>query len=637
MAASNESLARRRAVILTTLAVEYRAVRAYLGELREEIDLSSGTIYEVGSFLAPSGNWEIVIAQVGMGSAAASIGTERALLRFRPEVLLLVGVAGGISPGATLGDVVVATQVIRYDRSRLPRVGEPLFKFEVLQSSCRLLQRAQVEAAREAWLARRRHVTPTEPPPRVFIGKMASGEEVIDGHGAQRLSHRDVLAIDMEAFGLLEALHGTPDVDVLVVRGIADLMDGSKVPEARDVAAHNASAFAFEVLARLDETRTTQTVTRTATAAEPLVKRYLTRIHISDIRSVDEIAAFPRLVRHLSLFSERAALTESLAWLKDLRFKQLEQNPEGKLLASLKQFINESGVLPQGARLAEVSSEAVTFVDGNGCPVALEELSDGFRSVLSLTLDLLRHLATAYGASGVFSRVDPTRVIAPGLVLIDEVDVHLHPTWQHQLGHWFRTHFPEIQFIVTTHSPLVCQAADTVFLLTRPGIEERGRMLVGVELDRVRHGNVLDAYGTGVFGHGVTRSEVSKALLQRLAELNARENSPPRSRRSRSTCAESYQRGANPPAVSTRSPVDDPPTCRKPARGRPRRAQDVSGRSRCRAQLRGARRDGETVVHSAQPQWQRHVQSRSRGSRLVETDPWLVPCRLVKLLHLQIP
>jgi hypothetical protein len=48
-------------------------------------------------------------------------------------------------------------------------------------------------------------------------------------------------------------------------------------------------------------------------------------------------------------------------------------------------------------------------------------------------------------------------------------------------------------------------------------------MLAGAELDRVRYGNVLDAYGTGVFGQGVTRSEASKVLLQRLAELNARE------------------------------------------------------------------------------------------------------------------
>lgn len=47
-----------------------------------------------------------------------------------------------------------------------------------------------------------------------------------------------------------------------------------------------------------------------------------------------------------------------------------------------------------------------------------------------------------------------------GVVLIDEVDAHLHPTWQTRIGQWFTKYFPNIQFIVTTHSPLVCRACE---------------------------------------------------------------------------------------------------------------------------------------------------------------------------------
>ena len=47
-----------------------------------------------------------------------------------------------------------------------------------------------------------------------------------------------------------------------------------------------------------------------------------------------------------------------------------------------------------------------------------------------------------------------------GVVLIDEVDVHLHVSWQRSIGFWLKKHFPNVQFIVTTHSPFVCQAAD---------------------------------------------------------------------------------------------------------------------------------------------------------------------------------
>jgi ABC-type glutathione transport system ATPase component len=113
-------------------------------------------------------------------------------------------------------------------------------------------------------------------------------------------------------------------------------------------------------------------------------------------------------------------------------------------------------------------------------------------------------------------------VVAPGIVLIDEADAHLHPTWQREIGQRLKALFPRLQFIVTTHSPLVCQAADTVFRLPRPGTEEQGRMLEGVELERLQYGNVLDAYGTGAFGR-ITRSEAGKQLLERLAELNHKE------------------------------------------------------------------------------------------------------------------
>jgi nucleoside phosphorylase len=238
-----------------------------------------------------------------------------------------------------------------------------------------------------------------------------------------------------------------------------------------------------------------------------------------------QMESWPELVRYLTLFSEGAALADGLTWLKELRFKELESSSDStnQLLADVKLFIGESGLLPQGVRISDVSSESVTFVDGNRREIAIQELSDGFRSVLSLVLDLLRHLADVYGPNGIFSRNDPTLVVAPGVVLIDEIDVHLHPIWQHQIGRWFCKHFPKMQFLVTTHSTLICQSADSVYLLPRPGTDDKGRMLTGKTLDRIRYGNALDAYGTGAFGEGVDRSERSKEMLSRLAVLNTKE------------------------------------------------------------------------------------------------------------------
>ncbi|KFA92222.1 AAA family ATPase [Archangium violaceum] len=233
----------------------------------------------------------------------------------------------------------------------------------------------------------------------------------------------------------------------------------------------------------------------------------------------------PRLARHLSVFDESVALTEGLRWLQQLQFKKLEGDPEGALLDPLMEFINQPGFLPHHARLEKISSREVLFVDGNGYRVPVEELSDGYRSILSMTFELIRQLAATYGPKRVFHPKDPTKVDVPGVVLIDEVDAHLHPTWQRKVGLWFREHFPKLQFIVTTHSPLVCQAAEvgTVWRLPKPGTNEEARQVTGVELDRLIFGNVLDAYGTGLFGEDVARSEQSKQRLQRLAKLNLKE------------------------------------------------------------------------------------------------------------------
>ena len=122
--------------------------------------------------------------------------------------------------------------------------------------------------------------------------------------------------------------------------------------------------------------------------------------------------------------------------------------------------------------------------------VRLEDLSDGYRSILGLTFELIRQMVLAHGPDQVFDPEDPTRVICPGVVLIDEIDVHLHPAWQRQIGLFLRQHFPKVQFIVTTHSPLICQAADvgTVFRLPRPGEEGSGGMIHGAKLERLLYG-----------------------------------------------------------------------------------------------------------------------------------------------------
>jgi energy-coupling factor transporter ATP-binding protein EcfA2 len=230
----------------------------------------------------------------------------------------------------------------------------------------------------------------------------------------------------------------------------------------------------------------------------------------------------PRARRHLTLFSEQVDLADSLEWLRSLYFKNLEFPKENTLYWEVWDFINNSALLPSGTLLDEVTTDRITFKDGNGYTITIEELSDGYRSALSLVLNILSHLLDRDSSLGVFSS-DKAYVAASGIVLIDEVDVHLHPKWQQEIGAWFKRHFPKFQFIVATHSLLVCQSADSIFILPDPIAGGSGRMLSEVELNQIRYGSVLDGYGTEVFGPGVDESKESKRYSQRLATLNLKQ------------------------------------------------------------------------------------------------------------------
>jgi energy-coupling factor transporter ATP-binding protein EcfA2 len=243
----------------------------------------------------------------------------------------------------------------------------------------------------------------------------------------------------------------------------------------------------------------------------------------------------PILARHLTVFGENVALSECISWLQKLQYRVLETKTDDdyQFLESLKKFVNQEGFLPHQVRLDGISSDAVYFVDGNGCRVSVEDLSDGYRSILSMTFELIRQMYEVYSIFHspakmrrmIFNEKNPSQIRMPGVVLIDEIDAHLHPTWQQKIGYWFCKHFPKVQFIVTTHSPLVCRAAEkgTVFRLPRPGSGDTGQMLEGSELNRIIYGSVLDAYATEDFGEGVEQSESGRRMVSRLAELNQKE------------------------------------------------------------------------------------------------------------------
>ena len=94
------------------------------------------------------------------------------------------------------------------------------------------------------------------------------------------------------------------------------------------------------------------------------------------------------------------------------------------------------------------------LVDKAGVALDLSQLSDGERSFLAMVCDLGRRLTLA-------NPLLANPLHGSGVVLIDELELHLHPKWQREVTAKLRKTFPNIQFIATTHSPFVIQALQT--------------------------------------------------------------------------------------------------------------------------------------------------------------------------------
>ena len=102
-------------------------------------------------------------------------------------------------------------------------------------------------------------------------------------------------------------------------------------------------------------------------------------------------------------------------------------------------------------------------IQQNGTTLSVEQLSDGTRSFLGWTLDFLRR-------ASLINWINPTdSALAPGLIIVDEIDSHLHPEWQRRVMQVVEQLLPETYVIATTHSPFVVGSADDaqVFQIVR--------------------------------------------------------------------------------------------------------------------------------------------------------------------------
>ncbi|TAK28777.1 MAG: hypothetical protein EPO40_12745 [Myxococcaceae bacterium] len=188
----------------------------------------------------------------------------------------------------------------------------------------------------------------------------------------------------------------------------------------------------------------------------------------------------PELATHDALAVGHLKFRTLFQWFKnredtenELKVSRQDLTLEDPQLAAVRRAV--AGMLPGFSGLRIQRDPLHMVIRKGDTLLAVDQLSDGERLLLALTADLARRLAITYADA-------PDPLSGEAIVLIDEVELHLHPTWQRRVLGALRSTFPNCQFIVTTHSPQVLSEVpnDAVVLVkdfqfVRPGAPTAGR------------------------------------------------------------------------------------------------------------------------------------------------------------------
>ena len=145
--------------------------------------------------------------------------------------------------------------------------------------------------------------------------------------------------------------------------------------------------------------------------------------------------------------------------------------------------------------------------------VPLPDLSLGYRTMIAWTVDLASRLFELYPDS-----LNP--LTKPAVVLVDEVDLHLHPKWQRELRTHLTDRFPNAQFVVTAHSPLVVQASQNENIVVLRG--EGDHVVIDNDVETVRGWRVDQVLTSDLFGLKTARPPEYDDIIERRNEILAK-------------------------------------------------------------------------------------------------------------------
>lgn len=214
-----------------------------------------------------------------------------------------------------------------------------------------------------------------------------------------------------------------------------------------------------------------------------------------------ERARAPRYQRIASIFEESTALTPFNVWLSESRgSKRYEEGID---------IINK--LLPDNATRIKKEidlNDALFSVRNTNLPFS--ELSDGYRAFIGWVVDLLYQLGTVIDNAHNLTDVC-------GVVIVDELDLLLHPAWQRIIIEKLATAFPNIQFFFTTHSPILTGTLDSSNIIMTEINPETGEPSIIKSDEKVNGLSADQILNSRYFGLASSRSTSAERKLRDIA------------------------------------------------------------------------------------------------------------------------
>lgn len=287
----------------------------------------------------------------------------------------------------------------------------------------------------------------------------------IDGGVSRSILKDDARYEFHDLNGTIDSQHQFP----VSIESIGDCLNQQNVKWIRSLNSESGKTTVKDAgeLTRLAKKAQNQIMTGDKSLVLPLISYYGTgRLYAQkkEKRNLKSLTEFKRQVGYVDCMAAESNEKLMLNWFQMQTLKSLqEQQKTGildspLLLKTVEKAISRSFERISGARNASLIFDLDTHrlvlefesADGNAQKFAMEEMSDGYKNTLSMIGDIAYRMAVLNPTLG-----DQVLEKTPGVVLIDEIDLHLHPQWQQTILTDLHAIFPEVQFIVSSHAPAV--------------------------------------------------------------------------------------------------------------------------------------------------------------------------------------